>query len=100
MRGRRESVFVCAVLATVLLASAAPAASLSPVEPLEGVTLQHVALHALESTLREGNLYAETIQETRFFTKDQMMGVLAALEGRWARPDRTAFWEERARTLW
>jgi hypothetical protein len=100
MAGRREISIVGLACAAALLLCSAPASSLAPVASSEGVGLQHVALHALEETLRDGELYVETTEKSRLFTKDQMMGVLAAIAARSVRPDRAQFWEDRAKTLW
>lgn len=100
MGGRRGWRLACAALITWMVVAAGPATSLVPVSPHEGLGLQHVAIHALESTLRDGALYAETADRTRFFTKDQMIGVLAALAARTLRPDQSEKWAERARELW
>lgn len=100
MRGRRQWKFVCAAFLGVLILGAGPATSLAPIPSTEGLGLQHIAIHALETTLREGTFYAETDEKTRFFTKDQMGGVLAALAARTLRPDQGAFWQERAKQLW
>jgi hypothetical protein len=91
---------VCMLVVLGLLGAGGASAALGPVLPTEGLGLQHAALQALETTLREGKLYAETTEKTRFFTKDQMLGVLAALEARKARPDQAAFWQQRAIDLW
>ena len=100
MWGRREWNIVCAALSCLLVLSSGPAAALSAIDPSEGLGLQHVAMYALEETLREGVFYAETDEKTRFFTKDQMMGVVASLSAVTARPDEAAFWRERAKQLW
>lgn len=100
MRGARPTSIIGAAV-VALLATSPPFSALPvPVGPSEGVPLQHVGVHALESRLRFGALYAETPEGTRFFARDQMMGVLAALAARTLRPDQADAWTARAVELW
>lgn len=100
MRGRRQWKITGAALMAVLILGAGPATSVGTISPSEGLGLQHLAIHSLETTLRAGTFYAETFEKTHFFTKDQMGGVMAALAARALRPDQSTLWLDRATKLW